>query len=55
MDLRDIGWQVGEWVQLAQDRNQWRTIVNAVMNLMILAPRSQLCIIVHMSFTSNFV
>jgi hypothetical protein len=39
-DLRDIGWKVVEWVQLAQNRGQWRTVVNAVMNFRFLAPRS---------------
>jgi hypothetical protein len=38
MDLRDIGWGV-EWIQLAQDRDCWRAVVNAVMKLRVLAPR----------------
>jgi hypothetical protein len=33
MDLREIGWNGGDWIDLAQDRDQWRTTVNAVMNL----------------------
>jgi hypothetical protein len=40
MYLRETGWGSAEWIQLAQDRNWWRTVVNAVMNLWVLAPRS---------------
>jgi hypothetical protein len=40
MDLREIGWGGVEWIQLAQDRNRWRAVVNAVMNLRVLGPRS---------------
>jgi hypothetical protein len=31
-----------EWIHLAQDRDRWRDLVNAVMNLPVLAPMSQL-------------
>jgi hypothetical protein len=41
MDLRVIGWGV-DWIRLAQDRNRWRAVVNAVMNLLVLAPRNLL-------------
>jgi hypothetical protein len=40
MDLREIGLGSVDWIQLAQDRDRWRAIVNAVMNLRVLAPRS---------------
>jgi hypothetical protein len=34
MDIREIGWEVVDWIHLAQDRDQWRTVVNTVMNLL---------------------
>jgi hypothetical protein len=40
MDVRDIDWGSVDWMQLAQDRDRWRAIVNTVMNLRVLAPRS---------------
>jgi hypothetical protein len=36
MDLREIGWDGMDWIGLAQDRDQWRSLVNAVMNLRVL-------------------
>jgi hypothetical protein len=33
MDLREIGWDGMDWIDLAQDRDQWKALVNAVMNL----------------------
>jgi hypothetical protein len=35
MDLSDIGWCDTEWIDLAQDRDQWRALVAAVMNLRV--------------------
>jgi hypothetical protein len=35
MDLREIGWGVKDWIHLAQDRGQWRALVNMVMNLWV--------------------
>jgi hypothetical protein len=35
MDLRDIGWGVMDLIDLAQDRDQWRTLVNTEMNLRV--------------------
>jgi len=33
MGLREIGWEGVVWIQVAQDRYQWRDLVNTVMNL----------------------
>jgi hypothetical protein len=40
MDLRETGWRSVEWIQMAQDRDRWRALVNTVMSLRVLAPRS---------------
>jgi hypothetical protein len=40
MDLRGIGWGSLEWIQLAQNRDRWRALVNTVMNFRVLAPRN---------------
>jgi hypothetical protein len=40
MDLREIGWGGLVWIHLAQDGDRWRAVVNAVMNLRVLASRS---------------
>jgi hypothetical protein len=35
MDLREVGWRGVDWIDLAQDRDRWRDLVNAVMNLRV--------------------
>jgi hypothetical protein len=35
MDLREIGWSGMDWIDVAQDRDQWRALVNRVMNLRV--------------------
>jgi hypothetical protein len=35
MDLRKIGWDGMDCIELAQDRDQWRALVNTVMNLRV--------------------
>jgi hypothetical protein len=42
MDLMEIGLGGVDWIRLAQDRDRWRAVVSAVMNLRVLAPRSEL-------------
>jgi hypothetical protein len=32
LDLREIGWDGMDWIELVQDRDQWRALVNTVMN-----------------------
>jgi hypothetical protein len=36
IDLREIGWDGMDWIDLAQDRDQSRALVNTVMNLRVL-------------------
>jgi hypothetical protein len=36
IDLRDIGWEVVGLIHLAQDRDQWRAVVNTVMDLRVV-------------------
>ena len=33
-DLQEVGWGI-DWIDLAQDRDRWKAIVNAVMNLRV--------------------
>jgi hypothetical protein len=33
MDILQIGWSAVDWIDLAQDRDKWRALVNAIMNL----------------------
>ena len=35
MDLQEVGWGYIGWIRLAQDRDRWRTLVSAVMNLRV--------------------
>jgi hypothetical protein len=35
MDLREIGWGGMDWIDLAQDRDQWRALVYTATNLSV--------------------
>jgi hypothetical protein len=35
IDLTEVGWDGMDWINLAQDRDQWRALVNTVMNLQV--------------------
>jgi hypothetical protein len=35
MDFREIGWDSMDWIDLAQDGDQWNVLVNTVMNFQV--------------------
>jgi hypothetical protein len=35
MDLGEVGWGDVDWIDLFQDRNRWRALVNSVLNLRV--------------------
>jgi hypothetical protein len=35
MNLKEMGWSGMDWIDVAQDRDQWRALVNTVMNLRV--------------------
>jgi hypothetical protein len=41
MDHRETGWGSVQWIQMAQERDRWQSLVSVVMNLEVLEPRSQ--------------
>ena len=38
MDLREIGYEDGGWMELTQDRVQWQALVLVVLNILVLLP-----------------
>jgi hypothetical protein len=42
MDFMETDCRCADWIRLSQDRDWWRAVVNAVINLWVLAPQSQL-------------
>ena len=34
MDFQEVGWGT-DWIDMAQDRDKWRALVNAVMNILV--------------------
>jgi transposase len=35
LDLREKGWDGVDWIDLAQDRAQWKVLLNTIMNLQV--------------------
>jgi len=35
LDLQEVAWACGNWMELAQDRDRWRALVSTVMNLRV--------------------
>jgi hypothetical protein len=35
IDLREIGWDGVDWIDMAEDREQWRALVNTVLNFRV--------------------
>jgi hypothetical protein len=42
MDLTETGCEDGRWMELAEDRVQWRALVLAVLNLRVLLPEREI-------------
>jgi hypothetical protein len=34
-ELQEVGWHGMAWIDMAQDRDRWRAVVNAVMNFLV--------------------
>jgi hypothetical protein len=42
MNLREIGSEGGRWIELAQDRDQWRALILAALKLQVMLPERYL-------------
>jgi hypothetical protein len=53
MDLREIGWGGVKWIHLAQYRDHWWALVNAVMNSWVLAPWNECEALLHLKMLKH--
>jgi hypothetical protein len=51
MDLREMGWDGIDWIDVANDRDQWRALVNTVMNHRVPSVMSELICVCYASQT----
>jgi hypothetical protein len=35
VNLKEVGWEIVDWIDLAHDRDKWQTLMNVVMNLWV--------------------
>jgi hypothetical protein len=35
MDLQEVGWEGVDWIDMAEDRDRWRAVVKAIMNIQV--------------------
>jgi hypothetical protein len=54
MNLRKIRWGSVDWIQLVQDRDRWRTLVNTVMYMRVLEPQLLLLLLLLLLSSSNY-
>jgi hypothetical protein len=50
MNLMEIGWEALDWMHLAQDRDQWRVLVNMALNFRVLSKARNLTRSMTISF-----
>ena len=44
MDLQEVGGSCGDWIELAQDRDRWRALVDTVRNIWVQKRRGISCL-----------